>query len=82
MTPSTGYSESSARDPVPAFLNDRVLQALKIQVAILEARSRLTPDIELESLFVKVGTVRHRRSGALGLVLPDREAARDPPRLQ
>ncbi|MCZ8102129.1 MAG: hypothetical protein O9972_30080, partial [Burkholderiales bacterium] len=46
--------ESSARDPVPAFLNDRVLQALKIQVAILEARSRLTPDIELESLFVKV----------------------------
>jgi hypothetical protein len=54
MTPSTGYSESSARDPVPAFLNDRVLQALKIQVAILEARSRLTPDIELESLFVKV----------------------------
>lgn len=54
MTPSTGCRESSARDPMPVFLNDRVLQALQIQVAILEARSRVTPDIELEFLFVKV----------------------------
>ena len=41
-------------DSVPVFLNDRVLQALQIQISILDVRSRPRTSEELEPLFIKV----------------------------
>lgn len=41
-------------DPVPVFLNERVLQALRIQISILDVRSRPRTSEELEPLFVEI----------------------------
>jgi hypothetical protein len=38
----------------PLFVNDRVLQALRIQVGILEARAQPRRSEDLEPLFLKV----------------------------
>ena len=54
MPPFTDFAEPPALDTALVFVNDRVLQALRIQVAILEARSRPRSSEELEPLFTKV----------------------------
>ncbi len=55
MDRPTEFAAADCEDAsVSVFLNDRVLQALRIQVSILEARSRPRSSEELESLFVHV----------------------------
>jgi hypothetical protein len=54
MTESADRSSSEAS---PLFLNDRILQALRIQVGILEARAQPKSSQDLEPLFLKVETL-------------------------
>jgi hypothetical protein len=51
MTESDNRSSSESS---PLFVNDRILQALRIQVGILDARAQPKSSEDLEPLFVKV----------------------------
>ena len=50
----TDAAEGSLSESSPIFVNDRVLQALRIQVGILEARAQPRSSADLEPLFEKV----------------------------
>ena len=53
-TSAYGTNSASVPNVVPVFVNDRVLQALRIQVCILDVRSRPRSSQDLESLFIEV----------------------------
>lgn len=53
----TESADRSSSEISPLFVNDRVLQALRIQVGILEARAQPRSNEDLEPLFLEVETL-------------------------